>query len=63
LDEAARSLGIDALALFEEERENVGGMARMDRYLAEKKTGTQAKSVADGKHEGKEHVRDLISLD
>lgn len=63
MDKAARSLGIVAPGLFEEERDDVGGMIPMDRFLAEKKTSTPAKPVADGKHEGKDHIQDSITLD
>lgn len=48
--------------LFEEEHERVGDMTPMDRFLAEKKTGTLAKPVVDGKHEVKDHDHDLTSL-
>lgn len=63
MDEAARSLGVDASGLFQEEREHVRGMTPMDKFLAEKMTSTLAKPVADGKHEIKDHDQDLISLD
>ncbi len=61
LDDAARSLGMTALGLFEEERERTRGMTPMDRFLAEKKTSTLAKPVVEEKT--KDHDQDLISLD